>query len=324
MAVAVRAMHVYGTVLEAALSHPCLRESASAEERSAGAEQLAQQLDRLQASGERVLLPVVVQQDMLLHGRTQCLEGGQGTAAAVGALLGDVPGGLRQVLMCVVWVKRQLLNWGQTQGTDEEELAPAHIQVLTDTSALQHEARRLEVMVLATEQRWQQLQQLRRQMLPQQSLSAAPAAGEALLTADESAVITTAWVQDAACAAQLSEVRSREVVQHVADELCSQLDHSKDGPADLGLRLRAWADAVAAALPSRRCCANPCCVSLREMSEWRMVGGSSCVCGGCAAGSGQAVRYCSRECQAAHWPAHKPLCRRLRQQQLQQQQQEQQ
>jgi hypothetical protein len=61
MAVAVRAMRLYGTVLAAALSHPCLNVSASAEERSAGAAQLSQQLDRLQAAGELVLLPDVVQ-----------------------------------------------------------------------------------------------------------------------------------------------------------------------------------------------------------------------------------------------------------------------
>jgi hypothetical protein len=102
-------------------------------------------------------------------------------------------------------------------------------------------------------------------------------------------------------------------------DLVPWLLYGDDDPLDLGLTLRSWADAVAAALPSRCCCANPCCVSLREMSEWQMVGGRGCVCGGCAAGSGQAVCYCSRECQTAHWPAHKPVCRRLRQQQQQHQ-----
>jgi hypothetical protein len=86
--------------------------------------------------------------------------------------------------------------------------------------------------------------------------------------------------------------------------------------------MQRWADAVCAALPSRRCCSNPCCVVLREMSESNLVNGKACCCGGCAA-AGQAVRYCGRDCQASHWQQHKALCRRRRRQQQQQQGQEQ-
>lgn len=43
-------------------------------------------------------------------------------------------------------------------------------------------------------------------------------------------------------------------------------------------------------------------------------GGALRKCGSC-----KAVRYCSQECQAAHWPMHKGPCKRLRQQQEEQQ-----
>jgi hypothetical protein len=288
MAVAVRAMRLYGTVLEAALSHPCLNRSTSAEERSAGAAQLAQQLDRLQASGERVLLPDVIQQQMLDSGRQQCLESpsplSQGAAAAIGALLGDVPGDLRQVKVCIGWVRSQLSNWGQPQstcgapsakgGAGKGESAAAPFQLIIDTSVLQRDGERLELMVTDTaEQSWQELQELCIQLRSPRSSDSS----EEELTANETAEVTTAWVQ---AAVRHSKMRSGryEVLQRFAtdvsghgdlgqkyvSELRSQLDHSDYGPADLGPQLRSWADAVAASLPSRRCCANPCCVSLRE------------------------------------------------------------
>jgi hypothetical protein len=49
----------------------------------------------------------------------------------------------------------------------------------------------------------------------------------------------------------------------------------------LGAMMQRWADAVAAQLPSRRCCSNPCCVVLREMSESNLVSGKACCCGNC-------------------------------------------
>jgi hypothetical protein len=85
----------------------------------------------------------------------------------------------------------------------------------------------------------------------------------------------------------------------------------------LGVAMQRWADAVCAALPSRRCCSNPRCVVLREMSESNLVNGKACCCGGCSAAD-QAVRYCSRDCQASHWQQHKALCKGRRRQQQQQ------
>jgi hypothetical protein len=325
MAVAIRSMRLYGKVLEAALSHPCLNKSSSAEERTAGAAQLAQQLDRLQASGERVLLPDDIQLQMRLYGRQQCLDSAQGSAAAIGALLGDVPAGLRCMQVCVGWIRRQLWDLEQPQqqpilgvpnAKDADKAACAPIQVFLNTRALQRSAQLLVVMAVKAERRLLQLQEMRLQMRPQGPPNSAGESQQ--LTADETARSTLMWVQEATL---LSEVHSRrrEGVQRLASDLAdtrySELDFDDTGPVGLGPQWRSWADAVAAALPSRRCCANPCCVSLREMSEWQMVWGRGCVCGGCAAGSGQAVRYCSRECQTAHWPAHKPVCLRLRQQQ---------
>jgi hypothetical protein len=295
MAVAVRAMRLYGTVLDAALCHPCLSELSPAEARQAGAAQLAQQLDRLQASGERVLLPDVIQEQMRLHGRKQCLESAQGAAAAIGALLGDVPGDLSRVKMCVGWIRSQLLERKQpqsivgasvTEDAGEGDRAPAHVWAVVDTSVLRHRAEVLQHLVVDTEQVWQLLQR----MPPHWPSNSAAEARQ--LTAATTAAM---WVQEAA----------RDMGGCISWR-------------DLACEVQLWANELAAALPSRRCCANPCCVSLREMSEWQMVGGRGCVCGGCAAGSGQAVRYCSRECQNAHWPAHKQVCRRLRRQQQQQ------
>jgi hypothetical protein len=272
MAVAVRAMRLYGTVLGAALRHPCLDASASAEERSAGAAQLAQQLDRLSNSGEQAL-PGMVQQQMHMFASKQCMEGAVGAAVAIGALLGDVPSDLRHVEMCVRWVGRQLLigqqprpirGAGTTVDADQGEPAHAPAQVFTDTTVLQHDAELLELLVTDKQQSWQRLQAMHIQMRPQQSSNGAGDAQQ--LTADDTAGIAAAWVQ---AAASHSEQRNstRELVQllasGIAEERCGRLDHGDQGSVDLGLKLCTWADAVAAALPSRRCCSNPCCVSGR-------------------------------------------------------------
>jgi hypothetical protein len=306
MAVAARAMGLYCTVLEAALSHPCLKESSSAEERSVGAAQLAQQLDRLDASGAVVLLPAFIQQQMLQSGRQQCLETLPGAAAAIGALLGSVQRDLHRAKMCVRWVRQQLSDLKQAQSTRvaagaakdavERDPAPAPIQVFKDAHALLRDAQLAEAQVISAEVVWRQMQEVVCQMRPARLSNGSGEVEQ--LTADETAAITAMWVQEEA---RLSRLGGR--------------DSSK---RHLAHTLQVWAGELAAALPSRRCCSNPCCVSLREMSEWQMVGGRGCVCGGCAAGSGQAVRYCSRECQTAHWPAHKSVCRSLRRRQQQQ------
>ena len=52
-------------------------------------------------------------------------------------------------------------------------------------------------------------------------------------------------------------------------------------------------------------CSNPKCSNLSGMSEEALASGLRCK--GC-----KEVYYCSRECQTAHWEAHKGVCKRLR------------
>lgn len=56
-------------------------------------------------------------------------------------------------------------------------------------------------------------------------------------------------------------------------------------------------------------CNNPWCASLKGSSDAVLVSGRGCICGGCLT-----ARYCSKECQLAHWKkeAHKPVCKALK------------
>ncbi len=56
---------------------------------------------------------------------------------------------------------------------------------------------------------------------------------------------------------------------------------------------------------AQRPCANPLCSNVSGCSEARMRG---CRCSGC-----RAVRYCSRECQAADFAKHSRVCGQLAQ-----------
>jgi hypothetical protein len=53
-------------------------------------------------------------------------------------------------------------------------------------------------------------------------------------------------------------------------------------------------------------CNNPACGNLCGPSEAQLVGGRSCICGGCCI-----ARYCGRDCQRAAWRQHKPVCKAL-------------
>ena len=53
-------------------------------------------------------------------------------------------------------------------------------------------------------------------------------------------------------------------------------------------------------------CNNPACSNVAGPSEAQLVGGRSCICGGC-----RTARYCGRACQRAAWRLHKPLCNAL-------------
>jgi hypothetical protein len=56
--------------------------------------------------------------------------------------------------------------------------------------------------------------------------------------------------------------------------------------------------AALASLPCAWACNNPRCTNMAGDSEWALVCGRSCVCGGC-----RRARYCSAACQAACWAA---------------------
>jgi hypothetical protein len=70
---------------------------------------------------------------------------------------------------------------------------------------------------------------------------------------------------------------------------------------------QAFAESVCAALPLRHCCNNPGCLNLGGLSEAALVAGAGSRCSRC-----RACYYCSRECQLAAWPLHKPVCKRLK------------
>jgi hypothetical protein len=73
-------------------------------------------------------------------------------------------------------------------------------------------------------------------------------------------------------------------------------------------QLQEFAEGVCAALPQRHCCNNPKCTKLGVLSEAELVAGAGSRCSRC-----RACFYCSRECQLAAWPLHKPVCKRLQQ-----------
>jgi hypothetical protein len=84
---------------------------------------------------------------------------------------------------------------------------------------------------------------------------------------------------------------------------------SQAGPLlgqDLVGRVKGFAEQVYAVLPVLKCCGNPACGSLDKRSEVQLVGGSRGRCSLC-----KACCYCSKECQAAAWRLHKPVCKRL-------------
>jgi hypothetical protein len=256
-------------------------------------------------------------QQELQAGNAQSLETVSGAAAAVSALLGDVVVHLRQAQVCVGWLVSQLSYWHLHggKGDDDEtdfEFAPVPSEVLVE----------LESSSMFVQSNIMQATELWSQLVPGQG-----ALRRSLMTASKRLNMNSLQQQQ-----QQQQAVSRaagSVAQQTTDKLADSRAYwvgLVSGVEDPGwqalgveVHLKMLADEVATKLPSRCCCANPSCAVLRGMSEWQLVSGPKCVCGGCAAASGQAVRYCSRECQRLHWLAHKPVCHRLRQQQQQQQ-----
>uniref|UniRef100_A0A383VVR0 MYND-type domain-containing protein n=1 Tax=Tetradesmus obliquus TaxID=3088 RepID=A0A383VVR0_TETOB len=75
---------------------------------------------------------------------------------------------------------------------------------------------------------------------------------------------------------------------------------------EVGQQLKESAAAVCGRLPVWKICNSPECLNMAEMSEKQLAGGTGTRCSTC-----QAVFYCSRECQLAHWKQHKRLCKQL-------------
>jgi hypothetical protein len=63
---------------------------------------------------------------------------------------------------------------------------------------------------------------------------------------------------------------------------------------------------VLTALPVNCACNNPACSNFSEISELKLVKGSSHACSAC-----RTARFCSKECQTQHWKQHKPVCKSL-------------
>ena len=63
---------------------------------------------------------------------------------------------------------------------------------------------------------------------------------------------------------------------------------------------------VVATFANPHACNNPACGNVGGPSEAQLVGGRSCICGGCCI-----ARYCGRACQRAAWRQHKPVCKAL-------------
>jgi hypothetical protein len=82
---------------------------------------------------------------------------------------------------------------------------------------------------------------------------------------------------------------------------------STEQAQQLGRHMVSLAQPALALLPSPLCCNNPACVNLEETAEWQLVRRPGSVCSGCCT-----ARYCGTACQRAHWAAHKPVCKALK------------
>jgi hypothetical protein len=277
IAAAAPAVRLYGTVIEAALSNPCLFKSSTAEARAAGVQQLARQVKLSTADGTLATLPRQVQQQ-LDKGNWQYLGSAKHSPKVIGALLGN----LNEHFDSFDWLCNRF------------ETALISLQ-----GALQ-----LPQPVV------QQLQQQ-----TQDLASVMDDAAQLWVDLGDSGSEYNSGSDSDSEAGRNSRNSDPQAAYKAAHRRFRWVLNAEDKCATLGAVMQRWADAVTAQLPSRRCYSNPCCVSLREMSESNLVSGKVCCCGRCSAAD-KAVRYCGKDCQRAHWPQHKPVCKRL--QQLQQ------
>jgi hypothetical protein len=178
---------------------------------------------------------------------------------------------------------------------------------------LQEATDSLQAAVEAAMQPWRNLQDV----AAEYSLAEAMHAAASSDGADDSSTLTSEDNDDEE-AASMNTINSTGMWYSRADWVNDGRESRESYGRSLYQAMQRWADAVCATLPSRRCCSNPCCVVLCEMSESNLVNGKACCCGGCSAAD-QAVRYCSRDCQVSQWKQHKTLCRIRRKQQQQEQ-----
>ncbi|KAF8067164.1 lig1 [Scenedesmus sp. PABB004] len=114
-------------------------------------------------------------------------------------------------------------------------------------------------------------------------------------------------VQLEACAGAAHE-RLLAKQQKLQAALAGALDAGGAAPgAALAAQAQVFAAAVCAAVPLACCCNHAACGSQAGLSELELVRGKSSRCAGC-----KAVRFCSMDCQTAAWPAHRPVCKRLK------------
>jgi hypothetical protein len=276
IAVLARTMRLYGAVLQAALGHACFSAAASAEAREAGAAQLAQQLALPKNARVLSKLPQPFRVQLQQGGR-QYLSTPKGAAAVIGELLSDDAFPLTEAAGCCQWLRQQL---GVLQGPLQLPQQP--VQSLDEQSS-KLEVQLNEVLGLALGEAREGSSTNTEDIIDghnsgegQGNQAGNDLAGSIAGTSDAAAVAAEA-------------VKERPWVKAAAAS-CG---------AVLGVDMQRWADAVCAALPSRRCCSNPRCVVLRKMSESNLVNGKACCCRGCSAAD-QAVRYCSRDCQDSH------------------------
>jgi hypothetical protein len=287
-AVIARAVRLYSTVLQEAFAHPCLDEAASAEARAAGAAQLMQQVsiaDRYEVLGP---LPNELLQQ-LNSGDVSPLDTADSAAGVVGALLGEQGQMLEDVRRGVDWLSGQLVRLGRSL-----QLPQDTVQQLQELTGFMQATMGYAMRCWYTFQ--EQMEEL--EDVLESPAHAADGSGGAGASSSKTSKKSDAENEEIS--------RQRRVICN------SRANWVYTGHQSFGESLyqvmQSWAEAVCAALPSRRCCSNPCCVVLREMSESNLVNGKACCCGGCSAAD-QAVRYCSRDCQASHWQQHKALCR---------------
>ena len=116
----------------------------------------------------------------------------------------------------------------------------------------------------------------------------------------------------AAVVDQLNLIMSKwELMYHPGDDGKSYVDIGKELSREQQVEFVGdvvhLAEVLLAEVHTPLGCSNPRCVNLAEPSEVQLARKS---CNAC-----NVVYYCSRECQTAHWGAHKHQCKKLKQQQ---------